>query len=142
MTRATSTMAVHGSTQIMLCLVVQNSLVSMATGAMANSGAFFISGLKPLLPCAAMRQWALSRDPILQRFGAGGIARAAVGGVESLSAIVNAGGLQALVAGLTIDDPQANCYATGAIGELVKRCRGLPCSVPSVTVAVAMLQAS
>lgn len=66
----------------------------------------------------AMRQWALSRDPILQRFGAGGIARAAVGGVESLSAIVNAGGLQALVAGLTIDDPQANCYATGAIGKL------------------------
>ena len=90
-----------------------------------------------------MRQWALSRDPILQRFGAGGIARAAVGSVESLSAVVNAGGLHALVAGLTIDDPQANCYATGAIGELVvTRCRELPPSTPCVTVAVALLQAS
>ena len=90
-----------------------------------------------------MRQWALSRDPILQRLGAGGIARAAVGSVESLLAIVNAGGLQALVAGLTIDDPQANCYATGAIGELVvKSCRGLPPSIPCMTVAVALLQAS
>ena len=36
MTRATGTLAAHGCAQVMLSLVARNSLVSMATGAMAD----------------------------------------------------------------------------------------------------------
>ena len=66
---------------------------------------------------AGMVDWANSRDPILQRYGVGGVARAAVSGGPGLAAVIDAGGLKALVSALAEDDPQAQCFAAAAIGQ-------------------------
>ena len=63
-----------------------------------------------------MVEWATSRDPILQRYGVGGVARAAVSGGEGLAAVINAGGFKALISALSEDDPQAQCFAAAALG--------------------------
>ena len=64
-----------------------------------------------------MVNWAHSRDPILQRYGVGGVARAAIASGAGLAAVVDAGGLKALVSALSEDDPQAQCFAAAALGE-------------------------
>ena len=64
-----------------------------------------------------MLDWANSRDPILQRYGVGGVARAAVSGAPGLAAVMDVGGLKALVTALSEDDPQAQCFAAAALGE-------------------------
>lgn len=77
-----------------------------------------------------MVDWAHSRDPILQRYGVGGVARAAIASGAGLAAVMDAGGLKALVSALSEDDPQAQCFAAAALGEdshlhLVRGFRGL-----------------
>lgn len=64
-----------------------------------------------------MVNWAQSRDPILQRYGVGGVARAAISSGAGLAAVTDAGGLEALVAALSEDDPQAQCFAAAALGK-------------------------
>lgn len=64
-----------------------------------------------------MVNWAQSRDPILQRYGVGGVARAAISSGAGLAAVMDAGGLKALVSALSEDDPQAQCFAAAALGE-------------------------
>lgn len=64
-----------------------------------------------------MMNWANSRDPILQRYGVGGVARAAVSSAGGLAAVTDAGGLKALVSAVAEDDPQAQCFAAAALGE-------------------------
>ena len=64
-----------------------------------------------------MMNWANSRDPILQRYGVGGVARAAVASAGGLAAVTDAGGLKALVSAVSQDDPQAQCFAAAALGE-------------------------
>lgn len=64
-----------------------------------------------------MVDWAHSRDPILQRYGVGGVARAAIASGAGLAAVMDAGGLKALVSALSEDDPQAQCFAAAALGE-------------------------
>ena len=71
----------------------------------------------PLPMDAGMVNWAHSRDPILQRYGVGGVARAAIASGAGLAAVVDAGGLKALVSALSEDDPQAQCFAAAALGE-------------------------
>lgn len=66
---------------------------------------------------AGMVNWARSRDPILQRYGVGGVARAAVASDAGFAAVQEAGGLEALVSALSEDDPQAQCFAAAALGE-------------------------
>ena len=66
---------------------------------------------------AGMVDWAHSRDPILQRYGVGGVARAAIASGAGLAAVMDAGGLKALVSALSEDDPQAQCFAAAALGE-------------------------
>lgn len=68
-----------------------------------------------------MVNWAQSRDPILQRYGVGGVARAAISSGAGLAAVTDAGGLEALVAALSEDDPQAQCFAAAALGRLAAR---------------------
>lgn len=63
-----------------------------------------------------MARWARGRDPILQRYGVGGLARLAGGGAAGFEAVARAGGLDALVAALTCADPQTQCFAAGALG--------------------------
>lgn len=72
-----------------------------------------------LLPDAGMATWSCSRDPILQRYGVGGIARLASAGPANVATAQRAGALPALVKGLNSSDAQAQCFASGAIGELV-----------------------
>ena len=64
-----------------------------------------------------MVNWASSRDPILQRYGVGGVARAAISSNAGFAAVQDAGGLKALVSALSEDDPQAQCFAAAALGE-------------------------
>lgn len=64
-----------------------------------------------------MIDWANSRDPILQRYGVGGVARAALSSDEGLHAVMSTGGFKALISALSEEDPQAQCFAAGAIGE-------------------------
>ena len=64
-----------------------------------------------------MVDWANSRDPILQRYGVGGVARAAVSGGAGLAAVTEIGGLKTLVSALSEDDPQAQCFAAAALGK-------------------------
>ena len=66
---------------------------------------------------AGMVNWAHSRDPILQRYGVGGVARAAIASGAGLAAVMDADGLKALVSALSEDDPQAQCFAAAALGE-------------------------
>lgn len=66
---------------------------------------------------AGMVNWATSRDPILQRYGVGGVARAAVSSAEGLAAVMHAEGLKALVSAVSEDDPQAQCFAAAALGR-------------------------
>ncbi|KAL3137901.1 hypothetical protein ABBQ38_005150 [Trebouxia sp. C0009 RCD-2024] len=68
-----------------------------------------------------MVNWAQSRDPILQRYGVGGVARAAISSGAGLAAVMDAGGLEALVAALSEDDPQAQCFAAAALGRVAAR---------------------
>jgi hypothetical protein len=63
-----------------------------------------------------MTRWAASRDPILQRYGVGALARLAGGGAACFEVVRGAGGLAALVAALTCADPQTQCFAAGALG--------------------------
>lgn len=66
---------------------------------------------------AGMVDWAHSRDPILQRYGVGGVARAAIASGAGLAAVMDADGLKALVSALSEDDPQAQCFAAAALGN-------------------------
>ena len=66
-----------------------------------------------------MVDWANSRDPILQRYGVGGVARAALSSDEGLHTVMSMGGFKALISALSEEDPQAQCFAAGAVGELV-----------------------
>ena len=68
------------------------------------------------LTLAGMARWARGRDPILQRYGVGGLARVAGGGAAGFEAVQAAGGLDALVRALTCADPQTQCFAAGALG--------------------------
>lgn len=68
-----------------------------------------------------MMNWANSRDPILQRYGVGGVARAAVSSARGLAAVTDAGGLKALVSAVSEDDPQAQCFAAAALGKVSSR---------------------
>ena len=61
-----------------------------------------------------MARWARGRDPILQRYGVGGLARLAGGG--AFEAVQRSGGLDALVRALACADPQTQCFAAGALG--------------------------
>ena len=70
-----------------------------------------------LLPAAGMATWSCSRDPILQRYGVGGIARLASAGPGNVAIAQRAGALPALVKGLNSSDAQAQCFASGAVGE-------------------------
>ena len=65
---------------------------------------------------AGMVNWAHSRDPILQRYGVGGVARAAIASGAGLAAVMEADGLKALVSALSETDPQAQCFAAAAVG--------------------------
>lgn len=67
-----------------------------------------------------MVDWANSRDPILQRYGVGGVARAALSSDEGLHTVMSTGGFKALILALSEEDPQAQCFAAGAIGEYSK----------------------
>ena len=71
--------------------------------------------------CAGMALWTHSRDPILQRYGIGGIARLVSAGPENVAIAQKADALPALVKGLSSSDAQAQCYASGAIGELTSK---------------------
>lgn len=64
-----------------------------------------------------MLDWAISRDPLLQRYGVGGVARAALSSTEGLQTVMSMGGFKALISALSEEDPQAQCFAAGAIGE-------------------------
>ncbi len=75
-----------------------------------------------------MVNWANSRDPILQRYGVGGVARAAVSNAEGLAAVADTGGLKALVVALSEDDPQAQCFAAAALGQQCSLCCSTACS--------------
>lgn len=66
-----------------------------------------------------MLHWAGSRDPILQRYGVGGVARVATSGGPGLADVAALGGLKTLVQALVQDDPQAQCYASAAVGAFV-----------------------
>ena len=61
-------------------------------------------------------EWATSKDPILQRYGVGALARTAISSPPAFAAVKNAGGVEKLVAALSSNDPQAQCFAAGAIG--------------------------
>ena len=65
-----------------------------------------------------MVNWANSRDPILQRYGVGGVARAAISSEAGLRAVLEIDGLKTLVSALSEDDPQAQCFAAAALGQL------------------------
>ena len=68
---------------------------------------------------AGMALWSHSRDPILQRYGIGGIARLVSAGPENVAVAHRAGVLPALVEGLNGPDAQAQCFASGAVGEML-----------------------
>jgi hypothetical protein len=69
--------------------------------------------------CATgLGKWATSKDPILQRYGVGALARIAVAGPEALEALRSAKALEKLVGALESTDAQAQCFAAGAIGGL------------------------
>ncbi|KAK9833917.1 hypothetical protein WJX74_009956 [Apatococcus lobatus] len=67
-----------------------------------------------------MATWTCSRDPILQRYGVGGIARLASVSAENVALVQRAGALPALVKGLNIPDAQAQCFASGAVGRIAE----------------------
>ena len=48
----------------------------------------------------------------------GGVARAALSSTEALQAVAAAGGFKTLVHALSEEDPQAQCFAAAAVGEL------------------------
>jgi len=79
-----------------------------------------------------MMNWANSRDPILQRYGVGGVARAAVSSAGGLAAVTDAGGLKALVSAVSQDDPQAQCFAAAALGEQLWRVQNCSSSHMSI----------
>ncbi|BDA43534.1 hypothetical protein COCOBI_04-5460 [Coccomyxa sp. Obi] len=64
-------------------------------------------------------EWATSNDPILQRYGVGALARTAISSPPAFAAVKNASGVEKLVAALNSNDPQAQCFAAGAIGRLI-----------------------
>ncbi|KAK9844104.1 hypothetical protein WJX81_004589 [Elliptochloris bilobata] len=83
------------------------------------------AGAGPLLDnggaaLTGMARWAGGRDPILQRYGVGGLARLAGGGPAGFEAVQRSGGLNALVGALTCADPQTQCFAAGALGKLAE----------------------
>ncbi len=85
---------------------------------------------------AGMTRWAASRDPILQRYGVGALARLAGGGAAGFEAVRGVGGLAALVAALTCADPQTQCFAAGALGA--RAGLGAPAAAPPDAEAVAV----
>lgn len=66
---------------------------------------------------AGVGEWATSNDPILQRYGVGALARTAIASPAAFAAVNNTGGVEKLVAALNCNDPQAQCFAAGAIGK-------------------------
>ena len=66
---------------------------------------------------AGMAFWTQSRDPILQRYGLGGIARLASAGSANVAVAERAGALPALVKALNSPDAQTQCFASGAVGK-------------------------
>ncbi len=77
---------------------------------------------------AGIAYWASnSKDPILQRWGVGALARTVAAGGAAQAAALEAGGVSALVGALNCIDPQAQCFASAAIGagEVLLHCRTL-----------------
>lgn len=65
---------------------------------------------------AAMGRWAASNDPVLQRYGVGGLARIAVSSPKGFGVVMDADVLQHLVRALGCADAQVRCFAAGAVG--------------------------
>lgn len=79
-----------------------------------------------------MAHWAgRSKDPILQRWGVGALAHLVAASQDAAARVAEAGGLPALVTGLNCGDPQAQCFASAAIGAGCDPmfCRTLQCSM-------------
>lgn len=134
--------------------VEEARFVAAALFALAGSAA-----VQPLLAkeegrgVRACALWARSHDPVLRRYGIGALARFASTGpnelqiVASTPAAVPAGpqegqapsALSCLVQGLTCDDPQAQCYAAGAIGRIAGMGESASRVLPADAVALQLL---
>ncbi|RMZ57532.1 hypothetical protein APUTEX25_001732, partial [Auxenochlorella protothecoides] len=62
-----------------------------------------------------LMRWVLSQDPLLQRAGAGAVARIVCSGPSQATSVADLGGFAAVVASLACSDPQARCYAAAAV---------------------------
>lgn len=70
---------------------------------------------------AGVQRWALSRDPALQRAGAGALAAVICTAEQYARDVTQSGGLHVVVASLGVaEDPQARCFACAAVSKLAE----------------------
>lgn len=81
-----------------------------------------------------------SKDPVLLRWGVGALGRSIVAGGESQSTVVAAGGLAALLSALNCSDPQAQCFASAAVGALARDGNQSATSLADLGVAAALMK--
>lgn len=81
-----------------------------------SSATYFLQTADGMTIIPGVGEWATSNDPILQRYGVGALARTAISSPPAFAAVKSAGGLEKIVAALNSNDPQAQCFAAGAIG--------------------------
>ncbi|KAL6778560.1 hypothetical protein ACKKBF_B15275 [Auxenochlorella protothecoides x Auxenochlorella symbiontica] len=67
-----------------------------------------------------LMRWVLSQDPLLQRAGAGAVARIVCSGPSQATSVADLGGFAAVVASLACSDPQARCYAAAAVRKVAQ----------------------
>ncbi len=84
-------------------------------------------------------EWATSNDPILQRYGVGALARTAISSPPAFAAVKNAGGVKKLVAALNSNDPQAQCFAAGTVGNTHSLFNQIPFNLQDVDWTMTML---
>ena len=74
-----------------------------------------------------MGRWAASNDPVLQRYGVGGLARIAVSSPKGFEVLMDTDALKHLIRALGCADAQVRCFAAGAIGAQ-PRLLSCPCT--------------
>ena len=90
----------------------------------------------------ALVGWAGSPEPILQRYGTGGLARVVGSSASAAAAVAAGGGLAALVRGLGSADAQSQCFAAAGLGRMVGQggsCAAALAQEPGLAAALAAL---